>query len=40
MKNKRLHKYLAWLLVFAVILSLGGIGSPAEVMAKSKNTAV
>ena len=39
MKNKRLHKYLACLLMLAVVFLLGGIGSPAEVMAKSKNTA-
>lgn len=38
MKNKRLHKYLVWLLVFAVIFSMGGIGSLTEAMAKSKNT--
>ena len=40
MKNKKLHKYLAWLLVLAVIFSLGSIGNPAEVMAKSKKAAV
>ncbi|MCM1500078.1 MAG: Ig-like domain-containing protein [Clostridium sp.] len=39
MKNKGLHKYLAWLLAFALILSLGSIGSPIEAMAKSKSTA-
>lgn len=36
MKNKKMHRYLAWLLVIAVVFSLGSIGNPAEVMAKSK----
>ena len=39
MKNKKLHKYLSWLMVFAVLLSMGGIGNQAEVMAKSKKAA-
>ena len=36
MKNKKMHRYLAWLLVIAVVFSLGSIGNMAEVMAKSK----
>ena len=40
MKNKKLHKYLAWLLVLAVVFSIGSTGNPAEIMAKSKKTAV
>lgn len=40
MKNKKLYKYLAWLLVLAVIVSLGSIGNAAEGMAKSKKAAV
>ncbi|MCM1181621.1 MAG: Ig-like domain-containing protein [Clostridium sp.] len=40
MKNRKLHKNLAWLLVFALMLSLVGVGSPLEAMAKSKNTVV
>lgn len=40
MKNKKIHKYLAWLLVLAVVFSIGGIGNPAEVMAKGKKAAV
>lgn len=39
MKNKKLHKYLAWLLVFAVVFSLGSFGNLTETMAKSKGIA-
>lgn len=40
MKTKKMHKYMAWLLVLAVVFSLGSIGNPAEVMAKSKKAAM
>lgn len=40
MKKSRIHKYLAWLLVFAIAFSAGSIKNPAEVMAKSKKAAV
>lgn len=40
MQKNRIHKYLAWLLVLAVVFSMGGMGNPVEVMAKGKKTAV
>lgn len=40
MKNKILHKYLAWLLVLAVAFSMGTIGDPAKIMAKGKKATV
>lgn len=40
MQKNWIRKCLAWLLVVAVVLSLSGIGSPAEAMAKSKKTTV
>lgn len=40
MKKSRIHKYLAWLLVFAIAFSAGSIKNPVEVMAKSKKAAV
>lgn len=40
MRNKKLHKYLAWLLVLGVIFSIGCIGNWTEIMAKGKKTAV
>ncbi len=40
MQKNRIHKYLAWLLVFTVIFSMGGMGNPAKVMAKGKKAAV
>lgn len=39
MKNKKTYKCLAWLLVFAIVFSMGGLGNPMEVMAKSTKTA-
>lgn len=38
MKNKKMHKFLAWLLVLAVVFSMGGIGNQTEVMAKGSKT--
>lgn len=40
MKNKKLYKYLPWLLVLAVVVLLGSIGNASEGMAKSKKAAV
>lgn len=40
MKNKKIHKYLAWMLILAVVFSMGGIGNQIEVMAKGKKAAV
>lgn len=36
-RNKKIHKYLAWLLVFVVVFSMGYGGNFANVMAKSSN---
>lgn len=38
MKNKKMHKFLAWLLVLAVVFSMVGIGNQTEVMAKGSKT--
>ncbi len=38
MKRKKGYRYLAWLLMLAIVFSVGAIGSPAE--AKSKKTVV
>lgn len=40
MKNKKMHKYLAWLLVLAVVFSMGGIGNQTEAMAKGSKTKI
>lgn len=36
MKNRKRHKIVVWLLVFAIVCSMGGAGIPLEVMAKSQ----
>lgn len=40
MKNKKMQKYVTWLLAFATVFSMGSIGNSTEVMAKSKKAAV
>ena len=40
MKNKKMHKYLAWLLVLAVVFSMGGVGNQTEAMAKGSKTKI
>lgn len=40
MKRKKTYQYLAWILVFTVVLSFSGIGSQTVALAKSKNTAI
>lgn len=40
MQKSRIHKYLAWLLVFAIVFSASGIENSTEVIAKNKKATV